>query len=592
MHISLYIYRQTMSLGNALRFVLNKNKKYCIQEIQIILQCIQNDDDEENNTELIIKKINEDVNDNNNNVVDGANNNKTLLLVLSAAIEQWNCYLESNDNKSKKYIKYAKGIIRILIQQYEKQCKQYLIDHLLLLLKTSTRITNEDNNNTDKINTAVDSTTLTPPMSTSYKMVVYEILKLKYITIHDNNEKQRIIIELKQLSEILFRKQQNYIKAIDILTFIIDELLIIKGDQPHALLLSNRAACYLQVKDFVNCINDCTNGLLMLNEIQDGNVNHNNNNINSNNNKARRKDEIIFYKINKIKLHVRRASAIVDLVMNSSSSSSINNGNNNGDLKYTINNAIDDHDEALNLLNTLNDSILKTLLPLLLDLNKVNTLCNTMKLKVQADQLFRNASNNNNNNNNDDGRNSMSNIHENDEVNSNNNKNNHNSNNNNNNNQRNKIFNAYNIYSSILKDVPTYISVLNNRASASLAIGKFNEAINDTSFALELLKFKEDEEGCITSSDVKKKIANDGNNNNNNNNQQRNLVIIGYYPSKVNNMQEYNSWIIKILAKRGAAYVQLQQYQNAFNDYKICVSLDATNDMKLKQDLENVALKL
>ena len=580
-----------MSLGNALRIVLNKNKKYCIQEIQIILQCIQNDDDEENNTEVIIKKINEDVNDNYNNVVDGANNNKTLLLVLSAAIEQWNCYLESNDNKSKKYIKYAKGIIRILIQQYEKQCKQYLIDHLLLLLKTSTRITNEDNNNTDKINTAVDSTTLTPPTSTSYKMVVYEILKLKYITIHDNNEKQRIIIELKQLSEILFRKQQNYIKAIDILTFIIDELLIIKGDQPHALLLSNRAACYLQVKDFVNCINDCTNGLLMLNEIQDGNVNHNNNNINSNNNKARRKDEIIFYKINKIKLHVRRASAVVDLVMNSSSSSSINNGNNNGDLKYTINNAIDDHDEALNLLNTLNDSILKTLLPLLLDLNKVNTLCNTMKLKVQADQLFRNASNNNNNNNNDDGRNSMSNIHENDKVNSNNN--NNNSNNNNNNNQRNKIFNAYNIYSSILKDVPTYISVLNNRASASLAIGKFNEAINDTSFALELLKFKEDEEGCITSSDVKKKIANDGNNNNNNNNnQQRNLVIIGYYPSKVNNMQEYNSWIIKILAKRGAAYVQLQQYQNAFNDYKICVSLDATNDMKLKQDLENVALKL
>ena len=582
-----------MSLGNALRIVLNKNKKYCIQEIQVILQCIQNDDDEENNTELIIKKINEDVNDNddnnNNNVVDGANNNKTLLLVLSAAIEQWNCYLESNNNKSKKYIKYAKGIIRILIQQYEKQCKQYLIDHLLLLLKTSTRITNEDNNNnnTDKSNTAVDSTTLTPPTSTSYKMVVYEILKLKYITIHDNNEKQRIIIELKQLSEILFRKQ-NYIKAIDILTFIIDELLIIKGDQPHALLLSNRAACYLQVKEFVNCINDCTNGLLILNEIQDGNVNHNNNNINSNNNKARRKDEIIFYKINKIKLHVRRASAVVDLVMNSSSSSSINNGNNNGDLKYTINNAIDDHDEALNLLNTLNDSILKTLLPLLLDLNKVNTLCNTMKLKVQADQLFRNASNNNNNNN-DDGRNSMSNIHENDKVNSNNNKNNHNSNNNNNNNQRNKIFNAYNIYSSILKDVPTYISVLNNRASASLAIGKFNEAINDTSFALELLKFKEDEEGCITSSDVKKKIANDGNNNNN---QQRNLVIIGYYPSKVDNMQEYNSWIVKILAKRGAAYVQLQQYQNAFNDYKICVSLDATNDMKLKQDLENVALKL
>ena len=36
-----------MSLGNALRIVLNKNKKYCIQEIQIILQCIQNDDDEE-----------------------------------------------------------------------------------------------------------------------------------------------------------------------------------------------------------------------------------------------------------------------------------------------------------------------------------------------------------------------------------------------------------------------------------------------------------------------------------------------------------------------------------------------------------------
>ena len=168
-------------------------------------------------------------------------------------------------------IEEEEGIIRILIQQYEKQCKQYLIDHLLLLLKTSTRITNEDNNNnTDKTNTVVDSTTLTPPTSTSYKMVVYEILKLKYITIHDNNEKQRIIIELKQLSEILFRKQQNYIKAIDILTFIIDELLIIKGDQPHALLLSNRAACYLQVKDLKRGLSFKSKGSLAINDDRKG----------------------------------------------------------------------------------------------------------------------------------------------------------------------------------------------------------------------------------------------------------------------------------------------------------------------------------
>ena len=54
----------------------------------------------------------------------------------------------------------------------------------------------------------------------------------------------------------------------------------------------------------------------------------------------------------------------------------------------------------------------------------------------------------------------------------------------------------------------------------------------------------------------------------------------------------YKSWIVKILAKRGAAYVQLGEYQQAFNDLSNAVALDDTGDVKLKHDMERIAEKV
>jgi len=534
-----------MSVGNALRIILSKNKKYCVKEIKLLLRHIHEENEQKE------QNLKSD---------DGIIKNQTLNMVLQAAIEQWSCQflktlnIEStnshntnnpvDDSKNMKYIKYAKGIVYILVKQYRKQCKQYLISNILCKETLSSHPQPRKDGNATKVsNTSEVSAFL------SHKIIVFYVLKQQQKIILgdgesiDNNSSshnymEKIIVELKRLSETLFRKK-HYAVAIDILTFIISKLLSSQDAEQCALLLSNRAACLLQVKQFRYCIDDCTNGLLKL----DISLTENKQQLEEVNRTDEKKNELsLFYKINKIKLHVRRASAIVDFVLNVPNSK---NKNSNRTLEsnmvskfsnYRIDDAIDDHDIALNLLNTLNDAMLKKLLPLLLDLNKINTICNTVKLKIQADDLFRNADNNN-----------SANAYE----------TNHN------------VKNAYSIYSTILKDVPTYISVLNNRASTSLALGKFDEAIKDTTFALELLDFEQ------------KEVSNS-----------KKHVVIGYRPSKVNDAKVYNLWIVKILAKRGAAYVQLNEYSKAFQDFKRCVALDETNDVRLKDDLKKVALKL
>ena len=54
----------------------------------------------------------------------------------------------------------------------------------------------------------------------------------------------------------------------------------------------------------------------------------------------------------------------------------------------------------------------------------------------------------------------------------------------------------------------------------------------------------------------------------------------------------FKSWVVKILAKRGAAYVQLGEYKQAFDDLSNAVAMDDTGDAKLKHDMESVAKKI
>ena len=166
-----------MSVGNAIRIILSKNKKYCVQEIKLLLRHIheENEQNEQN-------AINKDKSD------DGIIKNQTLNMVLQAAIEQWSCqflktlniestsssnaYNSVNDSKSMKYIKYAKGLVYILVKQYRKQCKQYLISKILCKeILSSQSQPRKDDNATDVSNTSEVSALL------SYKIIVFYILK-------------------------------------------------------------------------------------------------------------------------------------------------------------------------------------------------------------------------------------------------------------------------------------------------------------------------------------------------------------------------------------------------------------------------------
>ena len=445
-----------------------------------------------------------------NKPIEGSSANKALHFTLLAAVEQWKSNLclsalgsgatnLGKKRKRQKNVKYAKGILHLLCNKYSVASKAYLLRNILL-------------------GTAGIESQLT---DTGYKYIVFLLLRSRFIHLEGNNELDAVAAAMKSLAEAYFRKRY-YVEAADVLGFTMEELISKSQSHEHcALLFSNRAACYLQLKHFDRCILDCTAGLLELDKSIDS-------------------QDLHSHKITRVKLYVRRSAAIIDLLLSGNDSKIIVSQKH-----YTVKDAIGDHDAALTSLNSFDDDVLRSLLPMLLDLNKVNTLCKSFSLKLKADRLFRNLSN------------ESVGIDKYD--------------------MNDKIIKVHEMYSSILRDTPTYISVLNNRASASLVLGMFEDTLQDTTRALQLLKYEDNDSPGVA---VETKIKS------------RKEIIVGPCPSKTSDEPMYKSWVVKILAKRGAAYVQLGEYQQAFNDLSNAVALDDTGDVKLKHDMERIAEKV
>ena len=170
-----------------------------------------------------------------------------------AAVEQWksNLCLSALDSdatnlvkkrKRQKKVKYAKDFYTCCAICTALASKAYLVRNILL-------------------GTAGIESQLTDP---GYKYIMFLLLRSRFIHLEGNNELDAVAAAMKSLAEAYFRKRY-YVEAADVLGFTMEELISKSQSHEHcAILLSNRAACYLQLKHFDRCISDCTAGLLEL----------------------------------------------------------------------------------------------------------------------------------------------------------------------------------------------------------------------------------------------------------------------------------------------------------------------------------------
>jgi tetratricopeptide (TPR) repeat protein len=119
-------------------------------------------------------------------------------------------------------------------------------------------------------------------------------------------------------------------------------------------------------------------------------------------------------------------------------------------------------------------------------------------------------------------------------------------------------------YGEALQLVPVHVSCLSNRSACSLARKDIQGCIDDCSCALALLKDSD------TSS-----LQDDNHIN----------MLNTILPSV--GSEKRKSWVLKILARRGAAYVQLSLLDEAVEDFRSASGLDPTNEA-LKSDLNKI----
>lgn len=131
-----------------------------------------------------------------------------------------------------------------------------------------------------------------------------------------------------------------------------------------------------------------------------------------------------------------------------------------------------------------------------------------------------------------------------------------------------EISGAIDMYTIALEVDPCYVSAISNRAACYLQIKQYDNAILDCSLALELLnplstavgKSSETLPNVITSSKLEFI---------------QNKIPSGPIPAP--SSVEFKAWLIKTLVRRGSAYVKLENYKEAKNDYSIAFNIDPKN---------------
>jgi tetratricopeptide (TPR) repeat protein len=119
-------------------------------------------------------------------------------------------------------------------------------------------------------------------------------------------------------------------------------------------------------------------------------------------------------------------------------------------------------------------------------------------------------------------------------------------------------------YGEALKLVPVHVSCLSNRSACSLARKDIQGCIDDCSCALALLN-----DSDTPSSQEDNQIN----------------MLNSILPSV--GSEKRKSWVLKILARRGAAYVQLSLLDEAVEDFRSASGLDPKNEA-LKSDLNKI----
>ncbi|DAZ93380.1 TPA: hypothetical protein N0F65_012437 [Lagenidium giganteum] len=252
-------------------------------------------------------------------------------------------------------------------------------------------------------------------------------------------------------------------------------------DENHELrvpCLSNRAACWLQLDECSQCVNDCTTALSFLPDTRD-----------------QGQHDIKSFRL-KLKLFIRRGSACCRLGQFGQAKAD-----------YGTASAMDPQNEALK------DDFLT-----LVAMEKAQELKESGDACVKEQQLAK----------------------------------------------------AVEHYTQALRLDQTSIACLSNRAVCHLMLHNRHDCVNDCTSALQLLQSVDSHKTVVTGP---------------NNSQTERLCLSSFSPAAGSATRR--GWVVKTLARRGAAYIELEEWKNAEDDYAAAAELEPSNQGLLK-DLNKI----